>query len=330
MGEREKILNHLEADYKEPIRDPIWQHIYFSEFLLKIISLKPFQELNDIKQLGPAYLVYPGATHTRLSHSLGTFHIAKRIINSLVKRHIKNNLTLNGVKAFLCAALLHDLGHYPFAHSLKELAVEDHEILTAKIILEESVARIIKESLAIDPIFVAAIIDNTLQYKGDDNVVFFHRMLSGVLDPDKLDYLNRDAYYCGVPYGIQDVDFFLSEIIQNSNKGIVLAKKGLSAVENILFSKYLMYKTVYWHKTIRIATAMIKKAILLGLRKEIIINRDLYRLTDHSFKRMISKFKFKPFGLVEQVWQRQLYKVVLSTPFSQINPLHLKLEDINS
>ncbi|GAI78327.1 unnamed protein product, partial [marine sediment metagenome] len=161
--------------------------------------------------------------------------------------------------------MLHDLGHYPYAHSLKELDVESHESLTSKRICEDDFCLIIKEDLGVDPHLVAAIIDSNLEYRGSEDVVFFRNLLSGVLDPDKLDYLNRDAYFCGVPYGIQDVDFVLNEIVPYSSTGLAITWKGLSAVESILFSKYLMYRTVYWHKAVRIATAMIKKAILMGL-----------------------------------------------------------------
>jgi HD superfamily phosphohydrolase len=123
MGEKERILDHLENDYTEPIRDPVWKHIYVSRPLLRILALEQFQKLDRIRQLGPAYLVYPGATHTRRSHSLGVFHIARRMITTLVRKNRVVDITLEGVKSFLCAALLHDIGHYPFAHSLKDLEV---------------------------------------------------------------------------------------------------------------------------------------------------------------------------------------------------------------
>ena len=109
MSEAEKILEHLENDYTEPIRDPVWKH--------------------RIRQLGPAALVYPGATHSRRNHSLGVFHIARRMITTLVRKNTDVDITLDGVKAFLCAALLHDIGHYPFAHSLKDLGLIAHETL---------------------------------------------------------------------------------------------------------------------------------------------------------------------------------------------------------
>jgi HD superfamily phosphohydrolase len=324
------IIRHLEEDYTYPIRDPIWKHIYLSDALLKLTSLPCFQELNNIKQLGPAYLVYPGATHTRLSHSLGTFHLAKRIITSLMSKTGRaNKITLEEVKAFLCAALLHDLGHYPFAHSLKNLEVERHEALTAQLILESSLAKIIKRVLKTDPELVAAIIDTNLHYPGRAQIGFFRKLLSGVLDPDKLDYLNRDAYYCGVPYGIQDVDFFLNEIIPHQEQGIALSIKGLTAVETILFSKYLMYKTVYWHKAVRIATAMIKKALLLCLREGVLRKESLYGLTDAGFFAMLEGLSFKPIILVQKVRLRQLYKRVFSIPIEAGNSLHRKLEDLS-
>ncbi len=115
------VLNHLHNDYTEPIRDPVWKNIYLSGSLLEVTKDRCFQKLNRIKQLGPAYLVYPGATHTRLNHSLGVFALAHRLIKHLVAFDDVRELSVEGVKSFLCAALLHDLGHYPFAHSLKDI-----------------------------------------------------------------------------------------------------------------------------------------------------------------------------------------------------------------
>jgi len=323
------IIEHLERDYTNPIRDPIWKHIYLSDALLKLTALPVFQELNGIKQLGPAYLVYPGATHTRLSHSLGTFHLAKRIVHSIIKKtNGVNGITLPEVKAFLCAALLHDLGHYPLAHALKNLEVERHEALTAGMILEQPLAAVIAKELGVDPSLVAAIVDTGLSYTGSAHLTLFRRLLSGVLDPDKLDYLNRDAYYCGVPYGIQDVDFFLSEIIPYKADEIALTMKGVTAAESILFSKYLMYKTVYWHKAVRIATAMIKKALVLGLQEGVLQKTDLYGLTDQGFFTMIAASGFGPFSLIMDAQKRNLYKRVWKLPFNPGDPFHRKLEDL--
>jgi uncharacterized protein len=329
MSEAERILRHLENDYTEPVRDPIWKHIYVSRSLLKIIEQEQFQKLDRIRQLGPAALVYPGATHTRRSHSLGVFHLSRRLITTLVRKNRDMEISMEGVKAFLCAALLHDIGHYPFAHSLKDLHVEAHEALAARQILSDF-APVIRESLGIEPEAAAAIIDKGTRYSGGVNVGFFRKILSGVLDPDKLDYLNRDAFYCGVPYGIQDVDFILEEVYPHPGNGVAISPKGITALENILFSKYLMYKTVYWHKTVRIATAMIKKAIAMALAEGVIVKQDLYGLDDEQFSQRFVAQDFAGFRLIEDTRKRMLYKQVVRIPFSEEEPLHRGLENIEA
>jgi HD superfamily phosphohydrolase len=149
-----------------------------------------------------------------------------------------------------------------------------------------------------------------------------------VLDPDKLDYLNRDAYFCGVPYGIQDVDFILEELYPDKLKGVALSRKGVTALESILFSKYLMYKTVYWHKTVRIATAMIKKAIATALAEGIIARQELYGLDDDEFFAMFTEKRHPVFRLVGAVRMRRLHKMVYRVPFRTDLPSHLRLERI--
>jgi len=327
MGEREKVLDHLQNDYAEPVRDPVWKHISLSRQMLRVAEHRQFQKLDRIRQLGPAYLVYPGATHTRRSHSLGVFHVARRMITSLARRSSDAPITLPGVKAFLCACLLHDIGHYPFAHSLKDLDVEAHESIAAREITGE-MSSVIRSSLEIDPAFVAAIINRGADARGMPGVEFYRRILSGVLDPDKLDYLNRDAYFCGVPYGIQDVDFVLEEIFPDRDTGVAISSKGVTALEDILFSKYLMYKTVYWHKTVRIATAMIKKAVAVGLKDGVIARGDLYGLDDEEFFARFAASRHPSSALVEQVRQRALYRQVWRAPFKDDDPAHRRLEDV--
>jgi HD superfamily phosphohydrolase len=325
MGERERILDYLETELSEPVRDPVWKHIYLSPAHEKIISLPVFQELHGIKQLGPAYLVYPGATHTRFAHSLGTFHIARRLAGFLARREGRPPFSLEGVRAFLCAALLHDLGHYPFAHALKNLGLAAHEALTGRIVREEPLAGFLRKEAGADPERVAAIVDPSLPERGDAELGALRRLLSGVLDPDKLDYLNRDAYYCGVPYGVQDVDFFLGEVVADAGSGFAITAKGLTAVEHILFSKYLMYKTVYWHKAVRVATAMVKKALLLALRAAAIAPDDLYRLTDPGLVRLAEERSFPPLALIRDVFSRRLYKRVTQVPYRDDHAGHRRL-----
>ncbi len=286
-GEIRAVLRHLEEDYTEPVRDPLWQHIYLSPALEAVTALPVFRKLDRIKQLGPSHMVYPGATHTRLSHSLGVFHLSRRIISRLVRQPGCPPLSLEGVKAFLTAALLHDLGHFPYAHSLKELPLPEHEELTGRLILQDPLAAVIRDRVGTPPEAAAAIVDlgfplQQLPRPLRKEIPFFRNILSGVLDPDKLDYLNRDAYFCGVPYGIQDLEFVISQAVPHPQKGLAITEKGLSAVENILFSKFLMYKSVYWHPTVRTITAVMKKGVFTALQDGLIRPKELCGLDDRQ------------------------------------------------
>ncbi|MEW5815698.1 MAG: HD domain-containing protein [Spirochaetota bacterium] len=330
MSRQGAILKHLEFDYTEPIRDPLWNNINLSIPLMKIISTPVFQKLSRIKQLGPSYLVYPGATHTRLNHSLGVFHLAKRMIQRLFSFDSCMDLSLEGIKAFLCAALLHDLGHYPYAHSLKELPLQTHEGLTVQIVMSTPVKRLIREALGTLPEMVAAIVDITIDVKENREILFFRNLLSGVLDPDKLDYLNRDAYFCGVPYGMQDIDFIINRIIPWEKRGLAIQIQGLPAVENILFSKYLMYKTVYWHRTVRIATAMIRKAVFFAINEHVIQPSDMYGLDDEEFYQRFSRYDKPPLSYVFEVFNRRLFKALCEVPFDENNTVHCDLTDMTS
>ncbi|THB62448.1 MAG: hypothetical protein D6B26_08195 [Spirochaetaceae bacterium] len=259
-------------------------------------------------------------------------HVARRMIRSLLSHPDMPKVSLEGVKAFLCAALLHDTGHFPYTHSLKELPLDEHEQLTGKIIVDQPVAGILKEKLGIDPAMAAAIVDLNLDDQGIQEIAFFRRILSSPLDPDKLDYLNRDAYFCGVPYGIQDTDFVLSQILPNPAPGPFfgpgLLEGGISALENLLFSKYLMYRAVYWHRSVRIATGMIKKALYLGLANGSLQASELYGLDDDRFNALFEKKDDKVFKLISAVQQRELFQTVIELPYKQ--ELHAPLEDLEN
>jgi HD superfamily phosphohydrolase len=325
---RAEIIRHLSEDYTVPVRDPLWKHIYLSPGLLKIMHHPEFQKLGRIRQLGPASLVYPGASHTRLSHSLGVFYLARRILKTILfSETCPGHLTLRGIKAFLCAAFLHDIGHFPHAHSFMELPLMDHEILSAEIIRNSGIADIIKNEIGGDPDLTAAIIDSSQPDKGNRELIFFRNILSGVLDPDKLDYLNRDAYFCGVPYGMQDIDFAISQI-RPTQTGIALTLKGVSAVENILFSKYLMYKTVYWHSDVRISTALVKKAVYLGLSGHHIKAEELYTMDDHEFFTKMTALPEELASLVRESETPSNYTTISQTPFDESNSLHRDLMDL--
>ncbi|MDR2575519.1 MAG: HD domain-containing protein [Treponema sp.] len=317
------ILSVLNEGFSCPVRDVLWGHVYFTPELAALAESPTFMRLHRILQLGPVHQIYPGATHTRASHSIGVYHLGRRLLQNLVERGAADWVSREGVMAFLCACLLHDLGHFPFTHSLKELPLRSHESLTGAIILSEPVKSLVAACGA-DPVLTAAIVDKELPAE-DKELFFYRKLLSGCLDPDKLDYLNRDARYCGVPYGVQDVDFILSRLIPDLNRGTDIDSRLIPNVEAILFAKYLMYRTVYWHKQVRSATSMIKKALLEGIEKGTITGEELYNLDDQSLFFLLKEKKASR-DLAQSVWNGRLYSVAAEIPFNQAN--HAGLKDI--
>jgi hypothetical protein len=318
-----------------PVRDVLWGHIYFTPELAALINSASFTRLHRILQLGPVYHVYPGATHTRASHSMGVYYLGRRLLQNLVERGRADWISREGALSFLCACLLHDLGHFPYTHSLKELPLRSHESLTGAIILAEPVKSLVANCGA-DPALTAAIIDKELSGKDNTELLFSRRLLSGCFDPDKLDYLNRDARYCGVPYGVQDVDFILARLIPCPERGVDIDSRLIPNVEAILFAKYLMYRTVYWHRQVRAATSMIKKALLVGLESKAIAGEELYDLDDQG---LFALLRGKPgrsgasagacslaSALAEAVREGRLYAVAAEIPF--IEAEHACLRDI--
>ncbi|MDR3019583.1 MAG: HD domain-containing protein, partial [Treponema sp.] len=306
----------LSEDYTRPVRDVLWGHIYMTEKQAVMMESAPFLRLCRIFQLGPVYHVYPGATHTRASHSIGVYHLGRRLLQNLAERGASGWLSHEGVKSFLAACLLHDLGHFPYTHSLKELPLIDHETLTGAIILKEPMKSLVGASGA-DPSLCAAIVDKEMPASGDE-LLFYRKLLSGALDPDKLDYLNRDARYCGVPYGAQDVDFILSKLIPDKKRGADIDSRLIPNVESILFSKYLMYRTVYWHRHVRAATAMIKKVLISSLQSGKITGNELYDLDDTGLFALLKQKTSDP--LVEAVLAGKIFVTAAEIPYNPVNP----------
>lgn len=314
--------------FTDPVRDVLWGHIYFTPALAALTGSAPFMRLHRILQLGPVFRVYPGATHTRASHSIGVCHLGRRLLQNLAERGAAEWLSGEGVRSFLCACLLHDLGHFPYTHSLKELPLRPHEALTGDIILAEPV-RSLTGACGADPELTAAIVDRELPGSGGE-LLFYRKLLSGCLDPDKLDYLNRDARYCGVPYGAQDVDFILSRLIPHRERGADIDSRLIPNVESILFSKYLMYRTIYWHRQVRAATAMIKKTLLQSLELGLVSGAELYGLDDQGLFTLLGEKTGAgpdearlPF---ERLREGRLYAAAAEIPFSMED--HAGLRDI--
>jgi HD superfamily phosphohydrolase len=308
----DSIFQHLGIAFTEPVRDPLWGTIMLPGEFKGILSSPDFVKLSRIMQLGPTHLVYPGATHTRRAHSIGVYSMALKVLKAVAPGAASGLITPEGARAFLIAALCHDIGHFPYAHSLKELPLDEHEALTARV-LTGRMAEAISQAGA-DPAQVAAIVDMHLQPVGAGTALY-RKLLSGVLDPDKLDYLNRDAWACGVPYGVQDTEFILRHIMLDRDGNPGVDERGVMGVEGVLFSKYQMYKAVYWHQRVRSATAMAKKAVIAALHAGTLDSSDLYGLDDAGFYALMSLPERDPDGLIQSVFNGKLLACCYEAPF---------------
>jgi hypothetical protein len=311
------IIGALRDGFTEPVRDTLWGHIYLTPELEALTRTRAFVRLHRIAQLGPTNFCYPGATHTRAAHSLGVYHLTRRMLSILYERGASEWLSFCGIRSMLCAALLHDAGHFPYAHSLKELPLASHEELSGILIRSPPVNRIITAAGG-DPCVSAAIIDGKIDANGNTEILFYRKLLSGCLDPDKLDYLNRDARYCGIPYGSQDIDFIFSTLHPHAERGVDITPRGIPSVEAMLFSKYMMYRSVYWHHSVRCATAMVKKALLTGLIENILQPEDMYNLTDAGLLNLMTRMfecGHPVFALGIRAYEGQFFSLAAEFPF---------------
>ncbi len=317
-------IAHLTADYTHTVRDPLWRDIPLSGGFKTLFSSGAMQKLSRIKQLGPAHLVYPGAVHTRLDHSIGVFHATRLILISLLTRSqdYTDSLLLSneGMQAVLAAAMLHDVGHFPFAHALKDSVTAEHEYLGAQSIENDRELRaIIENELQTSVEAVCGIIDAS-RVNDSKEIGFLRSILSGTLDPDKLDYLSRDALFCGIPYGMQDASYIIRHLMISEEKmRIAVPEDAIGAVEHLLFAKYAMYRNVYWHQGTRSATAMIKKAVGLALAEGLFCERDLYDRDDESFSQLFTRNSHSvPARLFDAVRNNRLLVSRLTLPYLPI------------
>jgi HD superfamily phosphohydrolase len=222
------------------IRDPLWNNIRVDALALQLVDTPVFQRLRYVRQLGLAYLVYPGATHTRFEHALGAYHLARLTISQLDERGELAGVSLEERAVVQAAALLHDVGHYPFSHALEEIGALHHEEVATPLVLSGPVAKLLTTMLGADtPARVLALIRGT-----SDSPL--QGLVSGSLDLDKIEYLKRDALMCGVPYGEIDVDRLLNSLVlveapETGQRVVGVLEKGLSALESLQVANYKKY-----------------------------------------------------------------------------------------
>ncbi|HEX9053769.1 MAG TPA: HD domain-containing protein [Gemmatimonadales bacterium] len=268
----------------EIIRDPLWDNIRLDRAAVAALDTPTVQRLRYVRQLGHAFLVYPGATHTRFEHALGAYHLTRKALASLEERGELACIAEEDRLAVRLAALLHDIGHYPFSHALEEAGFPSHEKLgVAKLDRGELGERLREIGGPGFPARVGALI--TKQSPSP-----LQGLISGSLDLDKIDYLSRDAFMCGVPYGTVDVERLLASLTLVETGGrseVGVHEKGVSALESLLFAKYQMYRNVYWHHAVRAATCMFKRAVLAAAAAGAIADATLEETTDDALMELL-------------------------------------------
>ncbi len=299
---------------RKSIYDPIHGPISLEGAPLELIGHRAFQRLWGIRQTGFAHLVFPGANHTRLEHSLGVYWVAGEMGEALrLPAHDLATITVGG--------LLHDLGHPPFSHTLdgplREVRGVDHEALSRAWIVgggPDPVAEApasgpsvpeILERHGLNPRRVADLVDPPRRTGGTP---LLREILHGPIDADRLDYLQRDAHYTGVAHGAIDAARLL-DTVESDRGRLVFAEKGRSAIEGFLVGRTLMYSSVYFHQTVRAAEVMLSAAVerIPGYPETA---RGIFGLTDGDLLHLLEGTAGIARGIATALRERRLYKRV--------------------
>lgn len=267
--------------FRIQIRDPIHGSLHLSRDELALVDHPTFQRLRSIKQLGLADLAFPGATHTRYAHSLGVMHVASRMFENLAKPFGLEAAEYNRLLGTLrLAALFHDIGHPPLSHTSEAFmppvsALEldawtvgpkdrraNHEDYTLKILTDSELTRVIEArfaALGVTPEDIATLIAgrrphgsnrSTFAIDGRDWMPVLRQCVSSELDADRMDYLLRDSYYAGVPYGRYDIEWLLQNLApveRHDQVCLGLNARASFGFEDFLLSRYHMFMSVYFH-----------------------------------------------------------------------------------
>lgn len=239
---------------QQVFRDPIYGYVHIDyEFIENLIDTPVFQRLRRIRQLSGVHMVFHGAEHSRFIHSLGVYELARRFLEI---KDIEQALNQREKLLFLTSALLHDVGHGAYSHAFEDVFKVNHEKIGANIIRENkeitNILDRIDESFKYD---VASIIDKEHKFP------IIEQLISSQLDIDRLDYLERDAYFTGAVYGHIDLER-LMRVLTIKNKQVVFKESGIHAIENYLISRYHMYWQVYYHPKARAFEVILGKIYL--------------------------------------------------------------------
>jgi uncharacterized protein len=248
------------------VRIPAELDVPLTDRVRAIIDTGEFRRLAKISQLGLVSLVYPAAIHTRFEHSLGVYRLALLFLRQLsYDSRFEGAISPADAELFLVAALLHDVGHWPFCHPIEDIrlpSVPQHELFANSFLLEGEIADALRDDWAIQPRELVALFSGKPR---DARTRLLASMLSGPIDIDKMDYLARDSLHAGVPYGRNfDQGRLIGSLCLNAQgDGLAITEKGKTAAEMMVFARYVMFSEVYWHHGVRSATAMLQRAFFL-------------------------------------------------------------------
>jgi len=271
------------------LRIPVEQDVPFTPRVRALVDTPEFQRLRHVTQLALASRVYPGATHTRFEHALGVYHNALRYLWQLGRDPgFVSIVSEHDAEVLIAAALLHDIGHWPFCHPIEDMALPQmppHEAFAAEFLSPGTeLGQVLLDEWGIT---AQEILDVLVGNSNSPSSRLRRSILSGPIDIDKMDYLVRDSQHCGVPYGRHfDRHRLMNSLIVNAaGDGLAISSKGRTAAEMMVFARYVMFTEVYWHHAVRSATTMFARAF-----PELLPQLDrtaLFRMEEHDLIRTL-------------------------------------------
>ena len=301
----------------------------------RLIDTPQFRRLAGISQLGLVGLVYPAAIHTRFEHSLGVYRMALLFLDRLTDdSRFVSVVTPHDAERFLVAALLHDVGHWPFCHPIEDVSlprVPKHEQFAQKFLREPEIVDALREDWGVNSEDVVGLLSGKPEGASDK---VLHSLLSGPIDVDKMDYLMRDSLHAGVPYGrnFDQARLIQSLCLNAAGDGLAITDKGKTAAEMMVFARYVMFSEVYWHHAVRSATAMLQRAFVM--LSDSLDHDSLFTLTERPLiEKMLAAAGQGPaselldglFGTVRRLYKRvaqyslyqepQLYDLLARRPY---------------
>ena len=305
-------MNLVSSILMRRVRDSIHDYIDLDELESSLVDTEPYQRLRWIKQLGSANLVYPGANHTRLEHSIGVSHLAKQMA-------IQSEVPDDEIHLVSIAGLLHDLGHSPYSHLADELPFgKDHVEVTQDIVNDSQISDIFHKQ-GIETNEICDLIKGNHKYGS---------LISGDIDGDRLDYLIRDSHYTGVKTGV-DTGRLITKM-SFSNNELVIGESGLPVVETFLTSRSIMFPTVYFHPFSRGAELMLARATKSAINGSHFSYDEFISYTDHKFLSELNLAGGLSKKLVNNFEKRHIIKRAVSITKDKTEEMGITKSDIEA